>query len=344
MQDLIAVGIPCYHSLSHLIYPLSSLISQVNAENITLFLAFDNDETAEETFNTISSQYKQYLRDIIPLYGDKTLGPGGNRNRILKAVYEEEYGQFDYIAFMDHDDSFWGVSTLKVLLEPLQNDLTLAAANGTLFEQSGDGYIEIGNNHQTWVHGKLFRVDFLKKWDIWFPETTNEDLGFSNLVTQFCNNHQAYLGDVTYLWRDNKTSLTRSNSRYLRESWLGFVETKLICYEQIKEKMGIDRAREYLLASLPHIYYLSASFDEYVEASLRPKIEFLVALYVYNSRALDAILRRDGDYWYNMAIANIKSKEATDLTYGHKQEIPYETWIYTYANYKPFLEVLESNV
>lgn len=340
----IAVGIPCYHSLSHLIYPLSSLISQVNAKDITLFLAFDNDETAEKTFDIIFLQYKQYLNNIIPLYGDKTLGPGGNRNRILKVVYEETYGQFDYIAFMDHDDSLWNVITLNTLIAPLDEDGSLVATNGVLYEQKEDGFTEIGNNHQTWIHGKLFRISFLKKWDIWFPETTNEDLGFSNLVTQYSDNHQAYIGDITYLWRNNNFSLTRSNSGYLHESWLGFIETKLICYEEIRVKLNEDKAREFLLASLPHIYYLSASFDEYVMPEFRPKAEFLIARYVNSCRAESAYNGTDGTFWQTMSTINLESQEARGLAFNNTPKLLYQDWIHYYTNYKPFLEAIKLDV
>lgn len=316
---------------------------QLNAKDITIFLAFDNDDTAKETFNWAYSTYHKYFHSMIMLYGNKTLGPGGNRNRILKAVYDETYGVFDYISFMDHDDSLWTIQTLNSLIRPLEEDTKLAAANGSLIEETTAGLVEIGNNHQTWTHGKVFRVLFLKEWDIWFPETTNEDMGFSNLVTSFCHNYQCYLSDAVYLWRNRNTSLTRSNSSYLRESWTGFIETKCICYDKILEKLGAEAARKYLLASLPHIYYLSSSFDEYVKDHLRAKTEFLVAKYVFLCGAEAAITGVDGEDWKQAALANLHSDEAMGLAFSHNPTLPYEEWIHLYTNYKPFLEALNTN-
>ena len=342
MQDSIAVGIPCYNALPHLIYPLNSLMLQLGAEKLTIILAFDNDPTEEITREWVETLYKPYFKSIEYISGDVQLGPGGNRNRILDWVYSHD---IDYIMFMDQDDSLWTISTVKNLYEVLFNDngdKIYCASNGTLIEETKHGLVEIGNNHQTWIHGKLFEVAFLKKWDIWFPKTTNEDLGFSNLVTMYCNDNQAYVPDATYCWRNNNASLSRSNSYYLRESFMGFVETKCWCYEHIRSHMGEDYAKAYALASLPHIYYLSFAFDEKLLEVYHDKARFFVAKFVYYCDAEKAL--DETSPWHKRLYANIDSDEAKDLAYGNKVTQSYEDWIKYYSHYQPFLEAINQNV
>ena len=342
MQDSIAVGIPCYNALPHLAYPLNSLMLQSGAKEFTIILSFDNDPTEKITREWVDALYKSYFKSIEYISGDKQLGPGGNRNRILEWVYSHN---IDYIMFMDQDDSLWSISTVKNLYDSLMNDQgepIYPAANGTLLEEIDNGFIEIGNNHQTWVHGKLFEVNFLKKWDIWFPETTNEDLGFSNLVTMYCNNKQAYLNDAAYSWRNNKSSLSRSDSYYVRESFMGFVETKCWCYEHILAHLGEEEARAYAIATLPHIYYLSFAFDDKLFKQYHEKAKFYIAKFVHYCKAEEA-LHEEGD-WHNLLYTNINSDEAKSLLYGCQITQSYEDWIKYYSHYKPFLEAIKLNV
>lgn len=338
----IAVGIPCYAALPHLSYSLNSLMLQLNASELTIILSFDNDPTEVATREWVETIYKPYFKSIIYISGAERLGPGGNRNRILEWVYSHP---IDYIAFMDQDDSLWSISTIKNLYEALfddQGEQLYPAANGTLLEECTAGLIEIGNHHQTWVHGKIFDVAFLKKWDIWFPETTNEDLGFSNLVTMYCNDKQAYVPDAVYCWRNNRSSLSRSDSYYFRESFMGFVETKCWCYEHIEKHMNADCARAYAMASLPHIYYLSFSFDEKLPKEYHEKAKFHIAKFVFFCGAEQAL--ESNDTWHKLLYTNINSDEAKNLAYGNAITQSYEDWIKYYSHYQPFLEAIKPNV
>ena len=65
----------------------------------------------------------------------------------------------------------------------------------------------------TWFHGKVYRVAYLREKNIHFHPTlrTDEDAYF-NLIAWNCAEKRGELSEVTYIWRYNENSITRTNS------------------------------------------------------------------------------------------------------------------------------------
>ena len=340
----IVIGIPCYKAFPYLVYSLGSIIQQTNVEDISIIMSFDNDPTANATIEYVEKYYRQYLSNIFYIEGNEKLGPGGNRNRILEAVYNESYGKFDYLMFMDQDDSLWSVISISQMYYPFTENSDYAATCGLLLTEYGPGLLDnLKNNHQTWIHGKLFNVNFLKKYNLFFPLSTSEDMAFCNMVTWFSHNNQYYYEEPVYFWRCNINSLTRQMTGYLEEGLNGYIESKYYVLNKIKEVDGLEAAKEYGLNTLPFIYYVSADMVLNSTNKLaKEKGEFFIAKFLYEIEAEKYIHSNDKFHTYMYETLNLET--AKEMR-GTVEEMPmsYEDWIQYYSHYKPFLEVINQN-
>ena len=77
------------------------------------------------------------------------------------------------------------------------NDLLLRAKDSTI----------------TWFHGKIYRSSYLKNLGARMPEylRTDEDAYF-NLIAWYGTKQRGFVDEITYIWRDNKHSITRKES------------------------------------------------------------------------------------------------------------------------------------
>ena len=74
-----------------------------------------------------------------------------------------------------------------------------------------------------WLHGKIYRRDFINKNNIRFNNTrANEDNGFNRLV-QFLSPKFLFLDEVVYCYNDNPNSITRNaENKYIFTGLKGF--------------------------------------------------------------------------------------------------------------------------
>ena len=83
-----------YNTEKYIAKCLDSLVFQTEA-NIEIIVADDN---SIDRTKSIILQYANQYSNIIPLFSDKNLGPGGIRNLALDQICGE------YVAFVDSDD------------------------------------------------------------------------------------------------------------------------------------------------------------------------------------------------------------------------------------------------
>lgn len=82
------------------------------------------------------------------------------------------------------------------------------------------------SNTITWMHGKIYKRQFLIEKDLRFREDLrlNEDAYF-NMVAMHVTNNKAIIDEPLYIWRDYKNSITRRDMRrdYFGKSYYDYI-------------------------------------------------------------------------------------------------------------------------
>ena len=75
------------------------------------------------------------------------------------------------------------------------------------------GQVLSGKQANTWLHGKIYRTNYLKDNNIHFHKNIryNEDVSFNLLALNYTNKIY-FLDEETYIWRDYKQSVTRKDT------------------------------------------------------------------------------------------------------------------------------------
>jgi glycosyltransferase involved in cell wall biosynthesis len=138
----------------------------------------------------------------------------------------------DYVMFCDADDGFLNNLALFLLFQEM-DDGQPALINPTFIEEakaSVDGSAKdilcIHRADATFIHGKAYNLDFLRKYNIRFPDGINlhEDSYFNSLVVALGNGSIHEISNPMYLWRFNPNSVVRHEDDFLVRTYPDLVE------------------------------------------------------------------------------------------------------------------------
>lgn len=229
---MVEVGIPVYKARATLPKLLDSLVAQTYERFITC-LSFDGDN---EDYSDIIETYRARGLKIRTIYGENA-GPGVARQRIIDTT------QCDYIMFADADDMLLPRAVEILYHEAKLHDYDLMRSN---FIHEDDTHQSLGNimginSSITWLHGKIYKVKFLREKNIRFPNELryNEDAYF-NVVVWHCTENKGETSELTYLWRSNKESLTRIEGSigFFKKDPTGFILSQVLGMQKIYDLNG----------------------------------------------------------------------------------------------------------
>ena len=201
----------------------------------------ENEETISFLLDSIESQIRIDKKDI----GVIICSDGGeyvlNQEFLDKYSYDIDYiicehrgvsatrnsalllSDAEYVMFCDADDGF--VSTIGVysIIRCFDNNQNLEMLSTRIYvEDFVNGYPEfiIGDHNNTFVHGKVFKRDFLITHEIFFDERlkVHEDSYFCNVVNFFVDN-KAQNDNVFYCWRKNPNSVSNQEHYFINTMW-----------------------------------------------------------------------------------------------------------------------------
>ncbi len=209
---MIDVIIPAYNAHSTIMNTLFSIYYQNIQDKIKVYICNDcSDKDYQEEVSFFDG-----LMHVEELKLSVNSGPGVARQLGL----ENSNGEF--IVFMDSDDTLSSPYAISTLLNDMQ-DFNLDVAIGKFVEEREyDNFIR--ENDTVWLHGKMYRREFLKKHNIRFNNTrANEDNGFNQTI-MLRNPNCKFIDDIIYQWRFNPNSITRkNNSEYKFSGLVGYV-------------------------------------------------------------------------------------------------------------------------
>lgn len=188
---------------------------------------------------------------------EKNSGPGAARNLGIKNSY------YDWIMFMDADDCLVNPLTIEIINREVR--LSYPDIFITRFQQQTNStLIDMRIENETWVHGKVFKKDFLIKNNIFFPEIRcNEDSAFCSIAFQMAEKIKK-LDFVSYLWVNNKESLTRADEDYYGNYAIDYVKGRKFVFEYLNENLK-DRERivDEVLNSAIYLYWMYLDLKNY---------------------------------------------------------------------------------
>lgn len=200
---MLGIIIPAYKRPERLREALRSLEIQTRKDFVVVIV----DDHSPEPLEAVAQEFYSSL-SYVYFYAEQNGGPGAARQIGLDWCYSQN---FEYVMFLDSDDLFYP-HTVERLLTEMENT-GCEMISSMIWQESGPGCYggAIPSNNETWLHGKIFRTDYLQEHEIRFPPIrTNEDVVF-NLIASQISKKKGTLDEVLYLFRMDPNSLTRSD-------------------------------------------------------------------------------------------------------------------------------------
>lgn len=201
---MVEIGVPVYKARDTLPALLDTIVAQTR-KTIIVCLSIDGDGI---DYSDIIETYRTRGLRIRVINSKENGGPGAARQRVFDTT------QCPYIMFADADDLLMpraveilyrsavsgGYDILRshfIREQRNQSDLLLKARDSTI----------------TWFHGKIYRTQYIKSLGVKVPShlKTDEDAYF-NLIAWYGTKNRGFVDETTYIWRDNKNSITRSKT------------------------------------------------------------------------------------------------------------------------------------
>ena len=260
----ITVGIPAYKAQSTILRTLCSIACQDIVKDLDVVICNDADE---EGYQTFVDMFKPYM-SIKEIKLDKNGGPGVARQHIIDTCTTP------LITFIDADDTFSGAFALKILRAQLLAEPQNACCWSSFVEEQPNAFI----NHaldSVWLFAKIFRMDFIKKYDIHFPPDarSNEDGAFNTLCRLYSNEREQikFIQDITYYWHFKEDSITRiDNANYsYNRSFTGFTSNQIWAIKEAEKKVPFNgQVMQHKVVTLCNLY------EYYLETQVRdPRYE-----------------------------------------------------------------------
>lgn len=149
----------------------------------------------------------------------------------------------EYVMFCDADDGFVSNIGVYSLVRSLDLNPTSEMLSSKIFiEGIANEFPEfsIGDHNDTFVHGKIFRRDFLISNELFFDERLiiHEDSYFCNIVKFFARN-KSYNNNAFYCWRKNPNSVSNQEYYLVKTMWrLLLTNNSLVA---MMESINIDK-------------------------------------------------------------------------------------------------------
>ena len=245
---MLNIIIPSYKARETLPQALDSLVAQTKK----LFIITIVQDADGEDYKDIIEEYTHRGLKIRLLATPVNGGPGNAR----------QYGMdndlmCDYFAFMDADDMFTPRAVEILYGEAKRHDADIVLTDFYAERAHEPGiYLSCNSTPITWCHGKIYKAKYLRENHIRFlPELRLNEDSYFNLVAVNATSKKFYINELTYLWRDNKNSLTRAEgaTNFFLKSWEQYILSQVQALIDISKLRGTVNS-DVLAATLINIY------------------------------------------------------------------------------------------
>ena len=278
---MVEIGVPVYKARDTLPDLLDTIVAQTRKTTIVC-LSIDGDGI---DYSDIIETYRARGLKIRVINSPENGGPGIARQRILDTT------QCPYIMFADADD----------LLMPRAVELLYRSAVSGGYDILRSHFIRESNTDSdillraqdstiTWFHGKIYRTQYLKSLGLrMLPFLRTDEDAYFNLIAWYSTKRRGFVEEITYIWRDNKSSITRAKpeAQYFIETHHYYIRSQVEAFKFLFDhNVAID--------------------DELITFTLKNLYEYYMHARYYHcdEQYLDSLMIQLRDYpriqqWYN---------------------------------------------
>jgi len=265
MSKFISVLVPHYNESVEVIKPLlDSIAFQQNIDFNEIEVIICDD--GPDAFLLPDEFLKSYPYDI-QYHREPKGGVSQMRNKAF------EYSTGDYVAWCDCDDqyyhclAFWFIK--KETTTPMTVPINGVPTQVTGFDALYSVFLEEGRNPQTgetyfldrkdgfqFVHGKIFKKEFIVRNNIhFFPECTIHEDNVLNAQVQACTNQIKWCPVPFYLWKWRDNSVCRRDPLYIKKTYPDLIKSSDHLIGWLVNKSKFDKARECIVSITLDSYY-----------------------------------------------------------------------------------------
>lgn len=183
----------------------------------------------------------------------------------------------DYVMFCDIDDGFLNNYGLHLVFSAMQDDPDMVISCFVEEVKNKEGVISIVRHDKdgTFIHGKVYKRDFLVKHNLRFPEniTVHEDGCFNTLAIIEAGENLKDIGTPFYLWRWNDNSVVRSDTNlFVMRTYDQLMDGKIYACTELDKRGFIDEFYQMVCKTVFDAYY-DHNKDEYNDSDNRKLIK-----------------------------------------------------------------------
>ena len=267
---MLGIVIPAYKRKDCLRQALQSLCSQTYKK----FFVIVVDDHSPEPLKDVVEDFDNRLH-IIYRYAEENGGPGAARQIGLNVCYEKN---FDLVMFLDSDDMLFPHAIAR-LTDEINHSMSDIVSSKIWCEGRNGGGTDITADNKTFLHGKIFRVNYLKNNNIVFPPIrTNEDLSF-NLMAIENTKKVRTIQEALYLFRYEKTSITRNlEEKNLDVHSFDYIASNYYAAKFLEAHSGITHQIAINTIACYNYYQSGVNFGLTPSKELKEQIRYLLAL------------------------------------------------------------------
>lgn len=236
---MINIIMPAYNAHKTIRQAIASVAMQDCLEDIYLTIVDDN---SEESYDYLLNDFSYMNIEILK----KRTNTGCGQSR----QYGIDHCKCEYFMFLDADDCLYSPNAIKKILSYMNKD-ELDFLYTDFLEELENGDYLLHENDGVWMHGKVFKTSFIRKHGIHFNKTrVNEDHAF-NIISGSVEHKSLYVDYITYVWKFNTESITRScdsRSIHMKEF---VINAKFTINEMIRllasESRILDISKNYII-------------------------------------------------------------------------------------------------
>lgn len=179
-------------------------------------------------------------------------GPGMARQRILDTT------QAQYLMYLDADDILMP-RAVEILYNEIRGHDYDILRSSFIREQRNKTDLKMSStdNIITWFHGKIYKVQYLKEKGLHFlPGLRTDEDAYFNMVAWNSTKKLGMLDEVTYLWKDNKNSITRERNvkEYFIDTHMNYMGGQIQALKDLF-KINDQVAQKLVTNALVNLYY-----------------------------------------------------------------------------------------
>lgn len=250
----IDVIIPAYKAQGTILRTLSSICEQSIREKLNVIIVNDGDPSGKD-YSEFVKMFSPYM-DIKEIKLPENMGPGVARQKGI------EEGNAKYFTCIDADDTFYGAIALEGLQKCMEAAPVIQCVSGTFLQLSDDVQRVLPhNNDMVWMFGKLYKREFIDKYEIKFNNTrANEDTGYNKWVQLLCDNEREqinFINTPVYCWHNKEDSITRINDgQYAHDQcFCGWVDNMIYAITNAKKKRPFGQINQNIAGIMMNLYW-----------------------------------------------------------------------------------------